>query len=542
MHKKIFLLTAVIIASCSLLCGQPNGGNGGNGNGNNGNGNGNNGNSNQGNATLVFSPTTIPDGQYGSAYKNFTVTIAGGKAPYSFTLSGGGLPQGMSLSTNGVFSGVPKAAGTYSFTLSVTDHSKTALSGSQNYTLVVDPVALTVSANDASMTYGGAVPALAVSYHGFVNGDNASSLTTPPSVTTTASSSAPVGSYAIQTSGAADPNYRITYTNGTLTISPAVLFVTANAATKAFGASDPALTYSTSGFLNGDGTGVLSGRLARNPGESVGSYPITKGSLSAGGNYSIGYTGNFLTITKSSQQITWTQNLLVGCQTTRQVQLNAIASSGLPVAYSVSDPSIATVSGNVLTLLQPGTTVVTASQSGNTNFPPASPVNDTLVYQPTSLISQHWSDVLFFDNSSGDFIAWQWYKNGQVVTGATGPFYSDTPTLNGQYYVIATDKDGRQIQTCTLAVTAGAAISGGIKVQPNPVNAGGLITVISDYSNPDLKGAILQVMDINGMVRQQLTVVKSTVQLTMPSQAGIYIVNLLLAGGQRSSTNVLVVN
>jgi hypothetical protein len=55
------------------------------------------------------------------------------------------------------------------------------------YTL--SPAQLTITAVNQNMTYGGVVPALTVSYSGFVNGDNASKLTTPPTVTHAASSS-----------------------------------------------------------------------------------------------------------------------------------------------------------------------------------------------------------------------------------------------------------------------------------------------------------------------------------------------------------------
>lgn len=657
---------------------------------------------------LVFSTTTLTNGLYGSSYKSQTLKVTGGKSPYSFS-SGTGLPPGMTLSTDGVLSGTPAAAGNFSFTVTVQDHSKNTLTGTQKYAFVIDQAPLTVAVNNAAMTYGGAVPALTISYHGFVNGDNASSLTVPPALPTGASSSSPAGAYPITASGAADPNYAITYQTGTLTVGKAALTVaadnksmpfggplpsltlsyagfvngdnaasltmppiasttataaspagtypiipkggvssnylfnyvngilaiakanpvltisanpagsiygaplvpgasltvsysgfvngdgpgsltvlptvtntassgapagsytlipsgavipnyiiqyvdgsytigqaalnvTANAQTKEFGSPDPALTYTVSGLLNGDNTGVVTGSLVRTPGEKVGSYPISKGSLSAGSNYTIGYSGNMLTITKASQQITWKQSLLVGCNSASQVHLTATASSGLPVTYSVSDANIASISGNLLTLVHPGTAVVTASQAGDADHGPAAAVTDTVFYQPASLIDQHWGDVLFFDNSSGDFVQWQWYKNGDSVSGATSPYYSELPTLNGQYYVIATNRGGQVIQSCTLNITGGATIPGGIKVYPNPAKAGAMATVTSNYSRNSFQGAILQLLDINGKVRQQLTNVEPSMQMAMPSQTGLYVISLLLANGQKASINVLVVD
>src|SRR6476661_4852456 len=52
--------------------------------------------------SLVFSPTTVPNGVYGSAYKSQTLKASGGKAPYSFSVSAGNLPTGMFLSADGV--------------------------------------------------------------------------------------------------------------------------------------------------------------------------------------------------------------------------------------------------------------------------------------------------------------------------------------------------------------------------------------------------------------------------------------------------------
>ncbi len=412
----------------------------------------------------VFSPGAIPDGLYGSVYAAQTLTVTGGVPPYTFSISANSLPPGMSLSTTGIISGTPTASGTYSFTVTAQDNSRGPgrHSGSQAYTLVIDQTPLTITANPASMTYGQAVPALTVSYNGFANGDNASSLTTQPTITTTATPTSSPGIYPIEVFGAVDPNYIISY------------------------------------------------------------------------------IPNYFTITIAMQQIIWAQNLIVGCNDTPQIQLTATATSGLPVTYSVSDPNIASVSGNLLTLLQPGTTFVTATQTGNANYAAAPPVIDSVVYQSGSLISQHWNDVIFFDSSSGDFVQWQWYKNGQAVAGATAPYYSESPSLNGQYFVIATNLSGQQVQSCTLSITAGAAIPGGIKVFPNPAQPGATVNVASNYPSTVLQGAVLQLVDVTGRVLQQLTSIQQSMKITMPPENGIYIINLLLTNGQNATTNVLV--
>ena len=94
------------------------------------------------------------------------------------------------------------------------------------------------------------------------------------------------------------PTDSVNYNTATTTVSVAVsqlpLTITAAAASKAAGAADPTLTYSSSGLLAG---GSITGSLARASGETAGVYPITQGTLSAGGNYTISFTGANLVIT-----------------------------------------------------------------------------------------------------------------------------------------------------------------------------------------------------------------------------------------------------
>jgi hypothetical protein len=101
----------------------------------------------------------------------------------------------------------------------------------------VTPAPLTITANNQSKVYGAALPSLTASYSGFVNGDTAASLTTPPTLMTTAMASSPVGSYPITASGAVDSNYSIAYVAGTLTVNQAgtVTGIGANHPTSVFG-------------------------------------------------------------------------------------------------------------------------------------------------------------------------------------------------------------------------------------------------------------------------------------------------------------------
>ena len=116
---------------------------------------------------------------------------------------------------------------------------------------------LTVTANDQTKIYGTANPALTVSYSGFVGADNASSLTIQPTASTTAVTTSPVGTYPITAAGGVSSNYTFNYVAGTLTVTKAVLTVTADDKTKVYGTANPALTVSYSGFVGTDNASSL---------------------------------------------------------------------------------------------------------------------------------------------------------------------------------------------------------------------------------------------------------------------------------------------
>ncbi|MBR0089620.1 MAG: S-layer homology domain-containing protein, partial [Clostridia bacterium] len=79
----------------------------------------------------------------------------------------------------------------------------------------------------------------------------------------------------------------------TVTVNKAAVTVTANAQSKTFGDTDPELTYTAEGLIGED---KLTGALAREDGQDVGEYGITAGTLTAGNNYDIDFTGSKLTI------------------------------------------------------------------------------------------------------------------------------------------------------------------------------------------------------------------------------------------------------
>ena len=244
-------------------------------------------------ATGLVNGETLGGVSTGSAAWTTTATAASGVGSYAIT--GNGLTIGSNYSATFV-----QAAGNAS-------------------ALTINPASLTVTytASQASSTYGTTPAGLtgSVTAAGLVNGDTVGGVTSGTAAwTTTASATTGVGSYAITGSGLSgnSANYTVSFAQAAgnasaLTINPASLAVTADAQSRAYGAANPALTYSASGLVNGD---TLSGSLATsaNTASGVGRYAITQGSLSASANYTLAYTGANLTVNPATLTVTYTAN------------------------------------------------------------------------------------------------------------------------------------------------------------------------------------------------------------------------------------------
>ena len=154
--------------------------------------------------------------------------------------------------------------------------------------LVITPAVVTVKADAQTKIYGATDPTLTYSVSGLKGTDQLSGHL----VREVGES---VGRYEIQQGSlAASTDYTVVYQAADLTITPATVTITAEAKTKVYGDTDPALTYTVSGLK---GTDQLSGHLVREVGESVGRYEIQQGSLAASTDYTVVYQATDLVIT-----------------------------------------------------------------------------------------------------------------------------------------------------------------------------------------------------------------------------------------------------
>jgi hypothetical protein len=137
---------------------------------------------------------------------------------------------------------------------------------------------------------------------------------------------------------------------------------------------------------------------------SAGTYAVV-GTM-ADANYA-GSASGTLVIAKANQTIAF------GALTAKTAgdapfPLGATASSGLGVTYASSNPAVATVVGNTVTIVGAGSATITATQVGDVNYSAATPVPQTLL-----VTSPSFAPVVALTSET---------TNAYVTTGGTGTY------------------------------------------------------------------------------------------------------------------------
>jgi hypothetical protein len=264
--------------------------------------------------TTTVACTANPVSVYAGSSCTVTVTGTGGNKPtgtVTFSHSGTGsfntticVLSGSGHTSTCSVTYTPSAVGTGSHTITASfpgDANYNAASG--NTPLIVNPIALTVSGITASnKTYDGTTAATlstgGATLNGVTNGDN---IVLHTNSATGAFSDKNVGTGKTVTisgtsiTGSASSNYTLTQPTTTANITAATLTYTANSATRAYGAANPSLSGTVTGFVSGDTqlnstSGTLSFTTPAVANSLVGTYAITGSGLSAT-NYTFSQAG-----------------------------------------------------------------------------------------------------------------------------------------------------------------------------------------------------------------------------------------------------------
>ncbi|MFZ3019051.1 MAG: MBG domain-containing protein [Gallionella sp.] len=399
---------------------------------------------------------------YGGFVNGETSTVLGGALAY------GGASQGATNAGSYAIAPSGLTSGNYTITFN-------------NGSLTINPAALSVTANAASKTYDGLAYSggNGVAYSGFVNGETTAVLGGTLAYGGTSQGATNAGSYVIAPTGLTSGNYTITFNNGSLTINPAALSVTANAATKTY----DGLAYSGgngvaySGFVNGETSTVLGGTLAYGGASqgatNAGSYAIAPSGLTSG-NYTISFNNGSLTINPAALSVT--------ANAASKTYDGLAYTGGNGVAYSgLVNGETSAVLGGALAYggtsqgaINAGSYVIAPSglTSGNytiTFNDGALTINPAALTVTANAASKTYDGLAY---TGGNGVAYSGFVNGETSTVLGGALayggasqgainagsYAITPSgLSSSNYTISFNDGALTINPAALSVTANAA-------------------------------------------------------------------------------------
>jgi phospholipase C len=462
---------------------------------------------------LSWSPRTIV---YGTPLSSAQLAATAGNVPGTFSYSP---PLGTVL---------PAGNHTVTATFTPNDTADYATGSQLSATLTVNPAPLTITAGDASMTYGQPVPAISPHYSGLRNGDTAPA--TPPACAASIASSVHPGTYETECHGAADPNYIITTVNGvikvtqatpnlqwsvpgaitygsplsasqldpiadvpgsftynvasgqvlgqgthtlTATFSPAdatdyvsgtqisttidvnaaPLTITASSPTMTYGQAVPSIAPNYSGLENGD-TGPAVAPTCSTSATStstVGAYGTTCSGASDP-NYAISYVDGSLTVSQATPQLSWTPASLTYGTPLADAQLDATADTAGSFSYSPAAGAVLPAGQQTLT--------ATFTPSDSTNYVSGGMVSAPLTVTPAQLSVTASSPLITY----GDAIpaitpTYAGFQNGDTAP-MTQPTCSTTATASSSAGTYDTTCSGAADPNYTMAYTDGSLTIG----------------------------------------------------------------------------------
>lgn len=105
------------------------------------------------------------------------------------------------------------------------------------------------------------------------------------------------------------------------------------------------------------------------------------------------------------------------------------------------------------------------------------------VNYPNSYITAIFEDVISIVNTDEMFNTYQWYRNGEELSGATKPYYQELGGLNGSYYVELDRGTATQGHTCPLFFTPSAEGIKTLTVTPNPIQSSASLSLTGFDNN-----------------------------------------------------------
>lgn len=257
-----------------------------------------------------------------------------------------------------------------------------------------------------------------------------------------------------------------------------------------------------------------------------------------------------------AQSILWEQEL-TATLSDGMIDLNAVATSGLPVTYSCSNENVATINGNTLIFLEVGQAIITASQAGNNQYLPAQNVMKILNILETPPSPQEqtisWNQELNVNLSDAYLVLTATASSDLPVSYTCND--ENVATVNGSVLLLM--NAGQAIITASqmgndsyypaqnvmkiLNVSQNSIGETQIidaTVGPNPTS--GVVNVQLTVNNEQLTGSRFKVFNMYGKLLMENNIEGDACTIDLSNYPdGMYLIRLLFADGQNTTLKVI---
>lgn len=157
------------------------------------------------------------------------------------------------------------------------------------------------------------------------------------------------------------------------------------------------------------------------------------------------------------------------------------------------------------------------------------------VQYPSSVMEKRWDDVICVltsaYNGGYDFVAFQWYKNGQPLVGETGYYLNQPLDEEAEYSVLLTEVDGTQLMSCPMVVESEEP---DISVEPTLVKQR---QPVRCYVSDD---ADVYIYDALGRMIMSTPIAQGETYLTLPAIQGVYLMKVVLQDKQEHNVKIMI--
>ena len=144
------------------------------------------------------------------------------------------------------------------------------------------------------------------------------------------------------------------------------------------------------------------------------------------------------------------------------------------------------------------------------------------------MVEEIWDDVLICNDQNNEFVSYQWYKNGERITGAQSQYYSELGGFSGDYYVVAYRNAHSSVTSCVKSYDNKQSVA----ISPNPLKRHQTLRVVLPFSTDVLFGSRLEIVDAIGRTLYTNDKVEAENGIVIDYPAGVYMVRISMQSGE----------